>query len=78
MSKTHLDRINSEIRQKLKLNQWKNTTDVITWFSNIDQKQECSFIQLDIKEFYPSITKIIFEDALDFAKTQTTIGRDEN
>ena len=32
---------------------------------------------MDIKEFYPSITKIIFEDALDFAKTQTTIGRDE-
>ena len=77
VSKTHLDRINSEIRQKLKLNQWKNTTDVITWFSKIDQKQECSFIQLDIKEFYPSITKTIFEDALDFAKTQTTIGRDE-
>ena len=77
VSKTHLDKINSDIRHKLKLNQWKNTTDVITWFSKIDQKHECSFIQLDIKEFYPSITKIIFEDALNFAKTQTTIGRDE-
>jgi hypothetical protein len=77
VSKTHLDRINSEIRQKLTLNQWKNTSDVITWFSKIDKKQECCFIQLDIKEFYPSITKTIFEDALNFAKTQTTIGRDE-
>ena len=77
VSKIHLDRINTEIRQKLKLNQWKNTTDVITWFSKIDKKQQCSFTQLDIKEFYPSITKTIFENALNFAKTQTTITRDE-
>ena len=54
-----------------------NTTDVINWFSKISQKDNCSFIQLDIKEFYPSITKTIFDDALNFAKTHTTIGRDE-
>lgn len=77
VSKTYLDRINSEIRQKLNLNQWKNTSDVISWFSNIDDKQNYSFIQLDIKEFYPSITKTIFDNALDFAKIHTTIKRDE-
>ena len=77
MSKTHLDRINSEIRKKLNLNQWKNTTEVIKWFTEIDEKQNSTFIQLDIKEFYPSITKTIFEKVLNFAKTQTTIKRDE-
>ena len=77
VSKTHLDRINTEIRQKLNLNQWKNTTEVITWFSKINEKQKCSFIQLDIKEFYPSITKTIFDDALNFAKMITPITREE-
>jgi len=77
VSKTHLDRINTEIRQKLNLNQWKNTTEVITWFSKINEKQKCSFIQLDIKEFYPSITKTIFDDALNFAKMITSITREE-
>ena len=77
VSKTHLDRINTEIRQKLNLNQWKNTTEVITSFSKINEKQKCSFIQLDIKEFYPSITKTIFDDALNFAKMITPITREE-
>ena len=76
VSKTHLDEINSAIRNKLNLNQWKNTSEVITWFSNISQKQNSAFIQLDIKEFYPSITKTIFEKALTFAKKHTKIPVD--
>ena len=74
VSKIHLDKINRAIREKLNLNQWKNTTDVITWFSKINQKQNCTFVQLDIKEFYPSISKKIFDDAINFAKTHTTIS----
>ena len=74
VSKFHLDKINRTIREKLKLNQWKNTTDVITWFSKINEKQNCTFVQLDIKEFYPSISKKIFDDAINFAKTHTTIS----
>ena len=77
ISKVYLDRINSEIRQKLKFNQWKNTSDVISWFTKIEEKQNCTFIQFDIKEFYPSITKTIFEKALDFAKKHTSITREE-
>ena len=49
----------------------------MNWFSKSNQKGNCSFIQLDIKEFYPSITKTIFNDALNFAKMHTKIGRDE-
>ena len=77
ISKFYLDKINSEIRKKLKFNQWKNTSDVITWFEKIEEKQNCTFIQFDIKEFYPSISKEIFENALDFAKTHTSIKREE-
>ena len=80
ISKCYLDRINSEIREKLKVNQWKNTTDVISWFEKIGNKKEkkkYTFIQFDIQEFYPKITKELFEKALTFAKTHTTIKRDE-
>ena len=64
ISKSILDRINSDLRQKLQLNQWKNTDQVIEWFSAIDDKKLCTFIQMDIKEFYPSITKKTLDDAL--------------
>ena len=53
VSKTHLDRINSEIRQKLKLNQWKNTTDVITWFSKIDKNKNVLLSNWILRNFTP-------------------------
>ena len=43
------------------LNQWKITNEVIAWFVNFDSKHQCTFIQLDIKNFYPSITEEILE-----------------
>ena len=51
----------------LNLNQWKNANKVIGWFINIDNKHQCTFIQLDIKDFYPSITEAILEKSLEFA-----------
>ena len=77
VSKFYLDKINKSIRQKLNLNQWKNTTDVIDWFKNINHKQNCTFIQLDIREFYPSISKNIFDNAINFAKTHANIAPEE-
>jgi hypothetical protein len=73
ISKNILDRVNSILRQKLKINQWKNTNEVLEWFSSIKNKNSCSFVQLDIKEFYPSITKEIFDASINFAKSHTTI-----
>ena len=73
ISKVHLDRINSDIRKKLSLNQWKNTTEVINWFTGID-KTRCKFIQLDIREFYPSISEKILDEAVKFARKHTTVS----
>ena len=73
ITKSILDRINTKIREKLELNQWRNTDEVIEWFVPIDDKHKCSFIQLDIKEFYPSITKNILNQAIIFAKKHTTV-----
>ena len=55
ISKAKVEKINDSIKSQLNINQWKNTDQVITWFENIPNKSECSFIQFDIKEFYPSI-----------------------
>ena len=70
ISKIILDRTNNELLSKLNYNQWKNTDNVINWFKNITDKKHCKFIQLDIKEFYPSITEETLNKALDFAEYQ--------
>ena len=55
------------------MNQWKNTNEFIDWFINIDNKHQCTFIQLKIKDFYPSITEEILEKSLEFAKQYVDI-----
>ena len=69
-----LDNINSEIRKKTKLNQWKNTAEVTHWFTNIRHKQEHSFASFDIDSFYPSITETLLSKAISYAKNYTTIS----
>ena len=55
ISKSILDKINICLCKKLKLNEWKNTTDVINWFEKIDEKHLPTFTIFDIKDFYSSI-----------------------
>ena len=77
ISKHILDKINSQILLFKKLNQWKDTSDVIEWYKAIDDKQNSSFIQFDIESFYPSIKKELFDSAILFAKTITDISDEE-
>ena len=50
ISKSILDKINIFSCEKLQLNEWKNTTDVINWFEKIDEKHPHTF---DIKDLNP-------------------------
>ena len=77
VSKFILEKINKNLKDILILNQWKNTNDVLEWFNNISDKRNCAFIQLDIAEFYPSITEKILKNALSFAKQHTEINKNE-
>lgn len=77
ISKQLLDRINKQIAATLKLNQWRNTSSVLDWFSNIANKSECSFIVFDVVDFYPSITSKLLGLALDFASEFETITDEE-
>ena len=64
-----MKQIKQEVPKKIDVNQWKNTSNVINWFSSIENKENCTFIQFNIKEFYPSITDEIPEEAISFAKS---------
>ena len=73
ISKDILDSINNELRNILQINQWHNTTDVINWFKNIENKSQYKFVVFDVKEFYPSIKQTLLMKALEFAKLHVDI-----
>jgi hypothetical protein len=50
-----------------KLNQWKNTKSVLSWFNKVTDKSQYSFIAFDVLDFYPSISIDLLKAALDFA-----------
>ncbi|MCP3850980.1 MAG: hypothetical protein GY694_12190, partial [Gammaproteobacteria bacterium] len=67
ISKQKLQEINKQIRKEMGARQWINTDDVIKWFNDLKNKGQMEFINLDIVEFYPSITEELFNNALNFA-----------
>ena len=73
VSKLIIEKINKNLISELLFNQWNNTNSVLKWFIDISNKKDCSFIQLDIKEFYPSINEDILTNAIQFAKLHTII-----
>ena len=46
---------------------------VIKWFYSIENKSQCKFIQLDIAEFYPTISEEILDNAILFAQQHINI-----
>ncbi len=72
-----LDRINGSIREKSKLQQWKNTTEVINWFEQIAGKENKCFIKYDIVDFYPSISPKSINAAIKFARGFVAISPKE-
>ena len=73
ISKHYLDFINNEIREKTQMNQWHNTKSVLEWFKAIKNKTKSSFINFDIVEFYPSISKELLSKAIKYAQSLTTL-----
>ena len=71
ISKQLLQKINEEVRESTGLKQWRSTADVIDWFNGIKDKSKKRFLQMDICEFYPSITEELLDKALRFASTKT-------
>ena len=74
ISKNLLDKINKILILNTSLNQWKNTANVIDWFKNVVNEKQCSFIQFDMENFYPSISLNLFNEAIQYASTITDIS----
>ena len=77
VSEQLVEKMNSDIIEKLQFNQWRNTDAVLKWFNDITDKSNCNFIQFDIKEFYTSMTENILHQTLKFAKHHTNIDKND-
>ena len=51
ISKVILEKVNKQLRTSLNLNQWKSTSSLIEWFSNITEKNKHKFMMFDVKDF---------------------------
>ena len=76
-SKGILDKINQSLTRTLDTRLWRNTSQVIDWFTDIPNKQKQSFISFDVCDFYPSITEQLLSEALNFASKFTKISTAE-
>ena len=73
VSKHYLSSIISTVAEKSGVNQWRNTSTVMKWFENLQNKEKCRFIKFDIADFYPSITEHLLERSIEFAKSFAAI-----
>ena len=73
ISKQMLEDINKQLLSKLKLRQLKNSQAAVDWFNNLENKTRLQFMQIDIVDYYPSITHELFNKAIDFAKAHVNI-----
>ena len=74
VSKTILERINCDLRNRLGLQQWQSTSDSLRWFDEIQDKDKKKFFQFDIENFYGSISQELLLRALNWAREHTFIA----
>ena len=60
VSKQKQDKVLTELSRATGLSQWRNDLAVVNWFNSLERKENLKFIELDIVQFYPSITKELF------------------
>ena len=77
LSKFIRQAVNKDLMNKLNLNQWKNTEDVIDWFKSLNDKQLCKFVIFDIKDFYPSMKESLHKPSLDFAEEYIKVSSED-
>ena len=58
----------------MNINQWRDTSQVIDWFKELECKSKSKFIQVDIKEYYLSITEETFDKTISFALNHTVVS----
>ena len=77
VSKNVIQKITSRLVSSHKYILWKNSMDTIDWFRKIKDKKRSTFVQFDIIEFYPSITKELLVRSLNHAREYTEVTEEE-
>ena len=86
-AKTHVGKLSqeilrekiSELREKLPLNHWKSTQEVLEWFNTLkytqgrSKNQSFKFVKFDIEAYYPSITRELLQKSISFARKNGVI-----
>ena len=75
ISKNIIQNIVTNVREVSHCNLWRNSFDTIEWFRKIKNKSKASFIQFDIIDFYPSISKKILIDSINCAREYIDITK---
>ena len=75
VSKKYLEKIIQDVKNATHMNQWQNTSSVISWFNQLQTDKKSRFVKFDIVEFYPSISEMLLDKAIEFAKSTTTIDK---
>merc|ERR1712073_262657 len=68
ISKTIMQKIIDQLKEKTKLNSFENTWEAIDWFKGLPQDIELAFISYDIENFYPNIKEDVLDKALEYAR----------
>ena len=76
-SKLFIENINTKVRELSSANQFQDSGAVINWFKNIKNKSKWIFMQFDIEEFYPLISKDLLLKTIDYTKRFVNINDDE-
>ena len=77
VSKKMVERINSELRKKTMLKQWRRTREARDWFNGLTERQEKTFLKFDVESFYPSISDVLLMAAFEWASTLVTVTEEE-
>ena len=77
ISKLILSSIIKDVRTATGLTQWKNTGELLKWFSALEDRHNKRFVSFDIVEFYPSITKKHLLDSLEYASNFSNFSQSD-
>ena len=77
MSKCIIQNIVNSVKKPNHCNLWENSYETIEWFRGIKNKSKGTFIQFDIIDFYPSITKNLLIDSINYARKYIDITNEQ-
>ena len=77
VSKQMLEKLNSKLRTKTELKQWRRTQETRDWFVSLERKHTLTFLKLDVEAFYPSISEELLMAAFEWAGTLVTVTEEE-